>query len=427
MESKKDFSKSLYDLFFDICIIGGGASGMSAAISAMETNPALRVCIIEKKQELGKKLLATGNGKCNITNKFCNDFEFVEKFLNHTGIILREDCEGRMYPNSEQSLAVVELLKRRIKTLNIATFTSCNVLDISKDKKDKEELFNITIDCEKEKVSVPCKKVIIACGGKAGPQFGTTGDGYTMAKNFGHSIKKVYPVLMPIECEEIKKELKGVRAKAKVCLLKNEQIIAEEQGEIQFTEEGLSGICIFNLTRFINLQEHMDIPLHEAFKKYSIEIDFLPWMEECEVIEFLKERRFDLASLKPEFFLASVVNMKLAKVIVESVVGSDIASIGNIDYESVEEIAMLLKSSRYIITGAKGWKDAQCTGGGIPLEETNLQNMESNIQRGLYFAGEVLDFDGPCGGYNLHHAWTTGLKAGKGAALSLTKNMVIGE
>lgn len=420
MSSNKKSNKSLYNIFFDVCIIGGGASGLTAAISVMETNPRLSVCILEKKEELGKKLLATGNGRCNITNSLCKDFEVVEEFLNNSGIVLKEEDEGRMYPKSEQAASVLELLKWKVKDLNVDIFTKCEVLSVMT---NESEGFNVNVDCSNEKVFIPCNKVLLACGGKAGPQFGTTGDGYGIAKTFGHIVSKIHPVLMPIECEGIKKTLKGTRAKCKVILLKNNQIITEEKGEIQFTADGLSGICIFNISRFIKFEENLDITLDKAFRQYSIEIDFLPQMEEAEVIEFLENRRFLLAEMPAEMYLASIVNMKLGQQIIGDALEDNNINIGNITNAGIEEIAMLLKSSRYVVTGAKGWKEAQCTGGGIATEQINLETMESKFVKGIYFAGELVDYDGPCGGFNLHNAWLTGIKAGKGIAKSLNKTI----
>ncbi|WP_312093077.1 aminoacetone oxidase family FAD-binding enzyme [Aminipila sp.] len=424
MNSNQKSTKSLYDIFFDVCIIGGGASGLAAAISVMEKNPTLSVCIIEKKDEIGKKILATGNGRCNITNSSCTELELVKAFLYNSGIVLEEEEEGRIYPKSGQAASVVELLKWKAKKLNVAMFTNCHVFRIMK---NEEEGFDVHIDCANEKVFIPCTKVLLSCGGKSGPQFGTTGDGYGMVRALGHTVSKIHPVLMPIECEGIKASLKGIRAKGKVALLKEEQIIAEEFGEIQFTEDGLSGICMFNLSRYIKLDENSDVTLSGGFRQYSIEIDFLPQMEENEVIEFLKERRFFMASMPAELYLASIVNMRLGEEIMEEVLNNKNCTIGNITYEGIEEIAMLLKSSRFVVTGAKGWKEAQCTGGGILLDEINLETMESKLAKGLYVAGELLDYDGPCGGFNLHHAWLTGIKAGRSIAKAMAQNKVMGE
>ncbi|QIB68977.1 aminoacetone oxidase family FAD-binding enzyme [Aminipila butyrica] len=416
--------KSLYNIFFDICVVGGGASGLAAAISSLEENPTLRVCILEKKEDVGKKLQATGNGRCNITNADCSEVELVKSFLHSSGILLTEEEEGRLYPRSGQASSVVELLKWRAKKLNVTIFTSCQVLNMEKvsletEDGQEEDGFYVLVDCASEKITIPCKKVVLACGGKAAPQFGTTGDGYAIAKSFGHTISKLHPVLMPIQCEGIDPVLKGVRAKGRVALLKGEELVAEELGEVQFTEDGLSGICIFNLSRHLVLEPEGEERLEEAFRNYRVEMDFLPDMEEDEVIEFLKERRFLLAVLPKEVYLDSILPAKLGRQIMEEVVGENQATAGSLTYEGIEEIAMLLKSSRYTVTGAKGWREAQCTGGGIPLGEVCPNTMQSQREPGLYLAGEMLDYDGPCGGYNLQHAWLTGIKAGRGAAYAL--------
>lgn len=424
MSNNQEGKKWSCNISFDICIIGGGASGIAAAISAAEINPELNICILEKKDELGKKLLATGNGKCNITNIDCDGFDRVTEFFKRTGIMIKEDGGGRMYPYCEQASAVLDLLKSRVKHLNITVFTDCSVLTVNR---SKFRGFDVHIDGAKGKAFIPCSKILIACGGKAGPQFGTTGDGYALAKKFGHAVTRICPILMPLECEGIEKKLKGIRAKGKVCLLKGENIVAEESGEIQFTEEGLSGICIFNLTRYIKLEPTSDFPLSKAFRQYSVVLDFLPHMDKREVMKYLEERQVVMECLPKEDYLISVLNTKLAKGIVHKVLGETTGTVGNIDFEAIKEIAMLLKSSRYVVTGGKGWKEAQCTGGGIPLEEIDPENMESKIEKGIFFAGEILDYDGPCGGFNLNNAWLTGIKAGNGLALSLTTEQVIGE
>lgn len=416
MSDKVKKEKSLYNIFFDICIIGGGASGMAAAVKAMETAQTLKVCIIEKKDEVGKKLLATGNGRCNITNSTCEDFSRVESFLENCNIMLKEEADGRMYPYGEQASAVVELLHRELKEMGVAIFTKCNVLDIK--EKDTSQ-FSINIDCEGEKVSIPCKKILLACGGKASPQFGTSGDGYRIAKSFGHTVSKLRPILMPVECENVKKILKGARAKAKISLFRKDHFIASETGELQFTAEGLSGICIFNLTRYITLGDKIDEDNICTFSDYEIEVDFLPELEEEEVLDMLEERRFRMSRMPAKVFLYSIVNSNIGRAIMEDVLEDKNSSVGSLNYENMEEIVMNLKSCRFQVSGAKGWKDAQCTAGGVVLTEVNMETMESNIYKGLYFAGEILDYDGPCGGYNLNHAWSTGIRAGKAMALEL--------
>lgn len=422
MNNKEQKRKSLYSLFFDICIVGGGAAGMAAAIAAKEKNPTLKVCILEKKEQLGKKILATGNGRCNITNAECEGIELVTEFLERCNIIIKEEAEGRMYPYSEQAASVVNLLALTVKDLGVASFLNCNVLGIEENDEGK---FKLEIDCMNEEVFITCDKVLLACGGKAAPQFGTTGDGYKIAKYFGHTVSKVFPILMPVECDNLKKGLKGARAKSNVSLLRDEQILSQESGEVQFTEDGISGICVFNLTRYIELINDSDPEKAITFKNYEVEIDFMPEFEEEEVLDMLQERKGRMAKMSVEHFLHSLVNEKIARYIIDEVVSDKEARIRELTYDDIENITMHLKSFRCNLSGAKGWRDAQCTAGGVVLSEVENITMESKIKKNLYFAGEILDYDGPCGGYNLHHAWKTGMIAGESMASNKNESEIL--
>ena len=190
----------------DICIIGGGAAGMTAAICAKEKNPSLDVLIIEKKEQMGKKILASGNGKCNLTNIKCQNYRQTLAFFAHLGLLTRTDEEGRVYPYTEEARAVYTAMEKRIGILGIRTETSSQVLAV-----DKKEHFQIHTakDC------FEARKLLIACGGKAGPQFGTTGDGSKLAKQLGHHVTRLVPVLTAIDVKEDNRDLAGIR----VCLL----------------------------------------------------------------------------------------------------------------------------------------------------------------------------------------------------------------
>lgn len=419
---------------YDICIIGGGASGMTAAIVAAETNPNASICVIEKKESLGKKLLATGNGRCNITNNRCEDFTLTEDFLYRHGILLKHEAEGRMYPRSEQAASVLGLLEEQIKRLHVHVELGINVVSILK----KQEYFEMNIEQAAGQRQWFCRKLLIATGGKAAPQFGTTGDGYSFARSLGHRVGKLAPSLMPICCEGIEKELKGVRAKAKVSLLKNGQplnlaggckaarlkpqigTVVEELGEVQFTEDGLSGICIFNLSRFLKLEVNAQQAnaIEQAFRQYQIEIDFIPEMEPEEVKNLLMIRKKMMAGLPLKTLLLSLIPVQLGDSLLCVSVGESckVLKTEEITDAQINKLVELLKKSRYLVTGGKGWKAAQCTAGGVSLQEINKKTMESELIQGLFFAGEVLDYDGPCGGYNLQHAWVTGMKAGQAMA-----------
>ena len=372
----------------DICIIGGGAAGMTAAIHAKEYNPELYVCMIERKNQLGKKILASGNGKCNLSNLNCEKVEQTLHFSQRLGVITRADSEGRLYPYTEEARAVQEALKHRIDTLGVEVRTSAEVLEI-----EKREHFIVHL----KSGTVHAKKVLIACGGKAGPQFGTTGDGYRWAKAFGHKVEKPVPVLTAVDMKEDMGKLAGIRAKAVVSLQFEGREIFQEKGEVQFTKTGISGICVFNLSRFLLIPEGRS--LKDGFDDYCIYVDFFPEMSRDELEQMLYQRQ--MLGFKEEKMLEYLVRGPLASRIFE-------LSKGNLDV-----MTDLLKAFPLSPKGVKGWDFAQATKGGVNVNEINPDTMESKFVRNLYFAGEVLDFDGPCGGYNLQNAWETGTIAGR--------------
>lgn len=383
----------------DICIIGAGASGLAAAVTAAGKQKNNSVMIIEKKDVPGRKLAATGNGKCNLTNIHCTDVNDTLLFFEELGVYTRTDGEGRVYPYCSQAKDVVYALVNAAESAGVEIRTDCTVEKIEK----KDNCFRIKTNKE----SITAKKILIATGGKAAPQFGTSGDGYAIAKSFGHTVARLAPVLTGIEVHEDLKMLKGVRVKALVKLLKDGSVIQEEAGEVQFNEDGISGICVMNLSRFIKLEDGEAFA--EGIRRYSAEIDFLPEVGHEQLENMLiKRMQLDLGS--PENLLISILPQQLRRYIFDTL---NVASAQKIDLCKLTEA---VKCFRLGITGTKGWKVAQCTAGGVKLDEINMDTMESRIVDDLYFAGEVIDYDGPCGGYNLQNAWITGIKAGKAMA-----------
>ncbi|MGI6258031.1 MAG: aminoacetone oxidase family FAD-binding enzyme [Anaerovoracaceae bacterium] len=362
---------------YDICIIGGGASGMVAAISAAMESQDLRICIIEKKERLGKKLAATGNGRCNITNLKCDRAGDVMDFFHRIGVAIDEEKDGWMYPLSRQAEDVVMALTAALEQYNINVIVNKNVDKVTKER----NWFNINDETE-------ARILLLATGGKAGPQYGTVGDGYKLARSMGHSVTKLAPVLTALESHGTQ-GLKGVRARGKVSLSCKGKMIAEESGEIQFTADGVSGICIFNLSRFVRLDKETD------FSDYRLHMDFLPLKSQKEVEELLMDRATRGLDL-----LRSILPAKLSEKISKEV-------------STPGEAAEKLKDFSLKITGASGWNRAQCTSGGVEGSEIDGETLESKLVEGLFFAGEILDYDGPCGGYNLQNAWETGMKAGR--------------
>lgn len=369
-------------MIYDICIIGGGASGMIAGIRAKEDNPSLKILIIEKKNQMGRKILTTGNGKCNISNLSCKNYQGTVRFFSDIGVIIKEDGQGRAYPYNEEARAVATALVNRVNALGIQVLTDSQVMEIHKTKH-----FSIKTPGK----VIETQKVLISTGGKAGPAFGTTGDGYKWARSFGHHINKPIPVLTAVELREDVSDFAGIRAKGIISLFDNEELTFQEQGEIQFTKTGISGICVFNLSRFLMIPEGKT--LQDGFDEYKITIDFLPGMAGLK--EYLSEHPQGLASLVKRPIAGRVY--KLAA--------------GNAD-----EIAELLHKFPLTPCGVKGWDFAQATKGGVCLDEIHMDTMESAIEKNLFFAGEVIDYDGPCGGFNLQNAWETGMKAGEAMA-----------
>jgi len=403
---------------YDICIIGGGASGMTAAIAAARTDPELRICVLEKKEETGKKISATGNGRCNLTNASCRGVREVLRFFGSIGIVTFSDREGRIWPASENAADVVHALRRQMEIMGIDVFTGSSVVDIAGGQRNGTDHFTVISGAtgrEEEQSRTRAAKILLAAGGKAGPQFGCTGDGYALAKKMGHDINKLFPVLTPIECDSAP-ALKGIRCRAGVTLKYMQNDMASEEGELQFTADGLSGICIFDLSR------HLALGDGRKFSDYCIEADLVPAMNRCTLIQLLTERRDGIRGLKVWELMLSIVDSRLA-VDIASRIGDPFGQAADAGDEELSSAAELLKGMQFRVKGAKGWKRAQCTAGGVKTEDIDPETMESKLVPGLYFSGEMIDYDGPCGGYNLNNAWVTALRAGK----AMAQNVVPGQ
>ncbi len=390
---------------YDICIVGGGPAGISAAITAKNLNPRLSVCIIEKNRTLGKKIYATGNGKCNLSHQSCQEPLEVMKLFDLVGIFTRTDETGRMYPASEQAADVVSALVTALRVAEVEV--KCNALPKKISK--TENGFEIQMP----DLVVECKNLLISTGGKAGPQYGNIGEGYIYSKQLGHHVNRTYPVLSPLECKGDFRLLKGIRAKGKVSLQCKGVCIGTEMGEIQFTEDGLSGICVFNLSRFVRLDPTLS--LADAIKAYTVAVDFIPSLS-LKDVEMCIKNRVKKQSIKREDLLLTMVHPSLSNNILQRAGISIEEDVAGLTETEIQKIAVLLKDWVCQVSGVKGWKKAQCTGGGIPFSDVDSYSGESTLIKNLYFAGEILDYDGPSGGYNLHFAWASGIKAGKAMA-----------
>lgn len=437
-----------------IVVIGGGASGMAAAI--MAARQGAEVVLFEKEERVGRKLLATGNGKCNYSNENCDGTEYYSadpsfvktvleritqeetlEFFKGLGIWPRVESEGRIYPSSEQAASVVDVLRMEVEHLEIEVICEHWIKGIIAVPEGRG--FNLVSHQNKR---LHCDKVIVACGGMAGGQYGCSGDGYFLAEALGHTYVEPQPALVQLTSEaEFLKQLKGVRAKGRVTLLCGEdgkihqdkkrrkglfgskngengnveeagelQVFGWEDGEIQFTEHGLSGICVFNLSGEAMRRKR-------AGAVCKIRIDLFPQMEREEFRKMMRRRLQQAQYKTAEDFLNGLIHKKLIVVVLKQCgIEKMNGRASDISQEKCDEIADFLKNWQVEISGARSWNEAQTTTGGISLSEIDPNTMESKLKPGLYFAGEVVAVDGRCGGYNLQWAWSSGILAGKSAA-----------
>ncbi len=378
---------------YDICIIGGGASGLACAAEAARLVPGISIFIVEKNDILGRKILSTGNGRCNLSNMKCPRHEEILRFFDSIGVITRTDEEGRIYPYSEDAKDVADALtEAACSGADVMTGAVCTACSFD----ENEQLYETQVTAEHREFSILSRRVLLSTGGKAAPKLGTTGDGYRIARKFYHTVTKLAPALTAVETHEDLSGLAGVRAKVRLSLITHGASVFEENGEIQFTDYGISGICVFNMSRFMEIPEGRT--LINGFDDYAAEIDFLP--DTGNSAELVKSRKED-GVVKD---LRSIVKQPVAEMILEKTGGDP------------EMTAWLLKHFMVHPSGLRGWDHAEITRGGIPLNEIKMDRMESKYYPGLFFAGEIIDFDGPCGGFNLENAWETGLRAAHAVA-----------
>lgn len=407
---------SYFDLprdIYDICVVGGGASGIALAIRAKQLKPDASVIIIEKNSSLARKIRVTGNGRCNITNTNAGEYNIMAKFLLSIGIVTRIYENGLVYPFSESAGDVVEALYLSVSKHGIDVLTSSTVTDVFKDKSRMEFKLHFLTKSNEEgerKRNIRARNLIIATGGKAAPMFGSTGDGYRFARSFGHRVIKTIPILSGVECygEEFR-YLQGARAKGRISLYKHKEMIFYEDGEIQFTKYGVSGIAVFNMTRMMRLSDG------DSFKDFQIVVDLAPGID---MLSALESKAKD--GLKAEGILTTITKPEISRYIIEkSGINNDKVGLNR---EDLKCISNLLHNLTFTPRNIRKWTEAQCTSGGVDLSELD-EFYQSRIEKGLFFTGEVVDYDGPCGGYNLTHAFVSGIRAAYGAIANIDKEI----
>jgi predicted Rossmann fold flavoprotein len=390
-----------------ICVIGAGASGLLAAISAKEQGA--DVFILERNKKIGRKILATGNGRCNFTNvdathNHYNHPSFVKpifeqfgpdktiNFFEGLGIEPKIEDQGKTYPLSEQASSIVDVLEYELDRLSIKVFYESFVDNVS----FKNQKFHIKTNHQ----TFISDRVILATGGKALPKSGSDGHGYDIAKNLGHKITPIFPALVKLKLDyPYLKQMDGVKIKASAELMHKGVSIHYEYGDVLFTKYGISGPTILQISRKAN---ELLIEKEEIYIKVTL-IDHLEIKDLIERFKKLRDKPIEMA-------LIGLVHKKLIHPLLKE------AGIHKF-LEVVHQIERnLLLDWRFLIVGSKDYDDAQVTAGGIDIVDIDSMTLESKIQRGLYITGEVLDIDALCGGYNLQWAWSSGYVAGKYAA-----------
>ena len=397
-------------------IIGGGAAGLVAAISIARNG--YPVQLLEQNSSIGKKILASGNGKCNISNRYIStnrfyssnryfieevlagyDFSVIEDFFISIGLELIEGEEGKMFPMSLQASSVVSLLEYEAKRLGVEIVCGCSVRSIEK----KSDFFKV----ETSHGSKVATKLLIASGSSAAPQLGGNHWGYVFATKMGHTLIPRYPALVQLcSKERWVKSCAGVKIAGGVTLYANSEYISEKKGDILFTKYGISGLAILDLSR--------EVSIHLAnFDYCELSLDLLPSLSK-EKLTNLLQQRVQKESQKPlSLWLQGFMNKKLISVILEhSQCKSRIE--GDLNRKEINKLVHTIKNLKLNISDTRGFEGAEVSTGGVDTTEINPHTMESNYVSNLFFAGEVLDVDGDRGGFNFHFAWVSGMRVGEG-------------
>ena len=402
-----------------VAVIGGGASGMMAAVTA--ASEGARVILLEHKDRIGKKILSTGNGRCNFTNihqePICYHsedplfpWEVVERFNAQAVIsfffqlgVYSKNRNGYIYPNSDQASAVLDAFRMELDRLKVEIRTGVECREIRPGKKG----FTVLTD----QGPVRADRVILCAGSKAAPTTGSDGSGYDLAKMLGHRILPVLPALTALKCEEkFFKSIAGVRANGSVSIWSGGECIAKDTGEIQLTDYGISGIPVFQVSRYASKL------LYEK-KETDAVLDFMPDFTKEQTNAFLRARAKTRPDKSAEMFLIGLFHKKLCDLWIRLSEIPRQRKAGELTEDEIARLTSLIKEFRVRVRETNPYDKAQVCCGGVDTREVNPETLESVYVPGVYFAGEILDVDGMCGGYNLTFAWASGYAAGRSAAV----------
>ncbi len=394
-----------------IGIIGAGASGMAAALAAAGRKN-VQVFLFERQARVGRKLQATGNGRCNLSNTYAcdrgyhgEDPEFVRKamglfdvqqtmrWFTQLGLYMVKEDSGRIYPYSDQANSVVDVLRFALNKENITLLTGFEVTKVRK----TDAGFRVEGNGE----VYTCDKVIIACGGLAGTKLGGSMSGYQLLRSFGHKVTKLRPALVQLKSDwRSCAALKGVRTRCHAAIYHNGCLYSESTGELQFVEYGLSGPVIFEISRDVC----------QAKGEWVCRLDLLPNLDIRQLYNHLSQRR--RTDLPTDELFTGVLHNRLGRVVAQTAGIPNSRKISQLRDDELMQAVNTAKALDVVLTEPMGMDHAQVTAGGVVTDEFDNATMESKLVTGLYACGEVLDIDGDCGGYNLQWAWSSGLLAG---------------
>ncbi len=407
---------------YNLVIIGGGFSGIITAISILEKNKNYKIAIIEKLERIGKKILSTGNGQCNLSNtksafgnghyhsknaEFCefalkkydhlNMIEFFNKLGVQTTIV-----EDKIYPLSMQANSVLDALRFKLESLGVDIYYNTKTYKILKNNLG----FKIFSKNQNEEIILQSFKVLLATGGKSAEHLGSDGSGYALYQNFGHKITPLYPSICQLKTENVK-GLKGLKQKVNCYAYDGDKKLCESYGDILFTDNGVSGNTVFYLSSYLVDK-----------KAPYIVVDFCPTLKSEDLTKILYNKIKNCPYIKIHNILSSIVNNKIGERIIISAlnlkVNEGTPTIDKLTKKQIEDIVCNCKNYKLKVVGDLGFKNSQVTKGGLDVLEFDNKTMESKLQKGLYATGEVLDVDGDCGGFNLQFAYSSSKVASEG-------------
>lgn len=421
---------------FDLTIIGGGAAGMMAAISARRHHPDFNIAIVDKTFALGRKILVCGAGRCNVTNVnldksisshyYGADSDFIESIISQFGYkkivdffsdlgvelyVERKTSIGKLFPVTDQAKTITEMLMDEIQRSEIDIFLNTKVESLINNKK------SFVLECEERtkegilesKFSIESKYVILSAGGKTYPAYGSDGSGYKLAQAFGHKLINPVPSALSIESKNpLSHELQGTKMEMEVTSIIDNKEIKSRVDDVMFKQYGLSGPAILNISREISI--HFN---RENKNNCQIKLNFFPGKSLKEITTIMKKRWSKRPDQTIEKSMYGIFPNKIPASLLKLVKINKDKLVKDLLKSEITNLINLLGNTRIVVNGTRGWNEAEFTAGGIDTKDVNKKTLESNMVKNLYLAGEILNVDGDVGGFNLSWSWASGFIAGK--------------